>query len=164
MPLSTSPKLHKVEAMKVIEVLKKPAYFILALFSSILMLAIYVYAQLLGIVENLDVWIATITWLNGILLLIFIALFGITFSYQFFLWMQPKTCSLNKKFSGAGISGIGSFGLFFVSQCPACASLGTLLLPLSVAGFFAEFSWLINLFSIGLILFTLNYLGAFKNE
>ncbi|MEK6941241.1 MAG: hypothetical protein AABW85_00060 [archaeon] len=136
----------------------------LAFFSSILMLAVYVYTQLLGIIENLDVWIATITWLNGILLLIFITLFGVTFSYQVFLWRQPKTCSLNKKFSGAGASGIGTFGLFFVSQCPACASLGTLLLPISVAGFLSEFSWLLNLLSIGLLLFTLNYLGAFKKE
>jgi hypothetical protein len=37
-----------------------------------------------------------------------------------------------------------------------------LFLPLSVTAFFAHFGIYINIFSILLLLFTLNYLGAFK--
>lgn len=148
--------------MKLFEVLKKQNYFLLAVFSSILMLAVYIYTQLLGIIENIGVWLATIPLHNAVLLIIFTILFGVTSSYQVFLWRQPKTCSVNKKISTAGTGGIGTFGIFLVAQCPACASLSALFLPISVLAFFSEFSWLINLVSIGLLLFTLNYLGGFK--
>jgi len=49
-----------------------------------------------------------------------------------------------------------------VAQCPACASLGVLFLPVSVIGVMTQYSWLINLVGIGVLLFTVNYLGGFK--
>jgi hypothetical protein len=150
--------------MRLLHVLQIPSSQGVALLSAALMLVIYVYAQLLGIVENLDVWLATIPPLNLGIVLVFSALFGITFAYQYYLWKRPKTCSATKKISGAGTTGVGTFGIFLVAQCPACASIGTLFLPFSAISFLADYGWIFNLLGIGLLLFTLNYLGAFKNE
>ncbi len=150
--------------MKLLEVLKKHSYLALAVSSSIIFAIIYVYTQLLGIIENFGVWLATIPPENGFLFIVFSVLFGITLSFQVYNWGQPKTCALNKKVKGAGSSGIGIFAFFFVSQCPACASLGAIFLPLSVSVFLTQYSLLITLISIGLLLFTLNYLGAFREE
>ncbi|AJF59647.1 MAG: hypothetical protein QT03_C0001G0138 [archaeon GW2011_AR10] len=157
-----SPLAFKRENMKIVEVLKNPVHILLAVVSGIAMLGIYAYTQVLGIIGNLDIWLATIPWFNALTLVLFVALFGVTFSYQVYLWRQPKTCSLNQKISGAGASGAGTFGLFFVAQCPACASLGALFLPVSAVTILTQFSWLINILTIGLLVFTLNYLGAFK--
>lgn len=148
--------------MKLFEVLKKPKYIILTIVSTLIVSAIYIYTQVLGNVHNIDVWFATIPIYNAVLFSIFALLFGATFSFQVFNWFAPTTCTLNKKIGSAGTSGIGTTGLFLVAQCPACASLGSLFLPISAISFITEFSWLINLASIGLLLFTLNYLGAFK--
>lgn len=148
--------------MKLLEVLKKPKYLGLSVISTIIIAIVYIYTQVLGIIENLDIWFATIPWYNAILFVIFATLFGITFSFQVYNWFQPKTCSINKKISGAGGSGAGTIGLFLVAQCPACASLGALFLPVSALTFLTEFSWLVNLLSISLLVFVLNYLGAFK--
>ncbi len=148
--------------MKLIDVLKKPKYFSLAVISTIIITVIYIYTQVLGIIENIEIWFASIPFYNAILFVVFAVLFGITFSFQVFNWLQPKTCSINRKISGAGGSGAGTAGLFLVAQCPACASLGALFLPIGAISFLAEYGWAINLFSIGLLFFTLNYLGAFK--
>jgi len=150
--------------MKITSVLKKPDYLALAVISSIIFVIVYVYTQLLGIIENFGVWLATIPPENGFLFIIFSVLFGITFSFQIYNWRQPKTCSLNEKVKGASSSGVGTLALFFVSQCPACASLGALFIPLSIGVYITQFSLLINAISIGLLLFTLNYLGAFKKD
>ena len=148
--------------MNLAEVLKKPEYILLAFVSASITLVVYVYTQLLGIVQNLDVWLATIPWYNAFLLLVFIVLFVVAFSYQVFLWRQPKICSIKTKVKGTGTSSISMLGMFLVAQCPACASLGILFLPASAMFFLAQYSWLVNLISIALLLFTLNYLGAFK--
>ncbi|HZX34397.1 MAG TPA: hypothetical protein VFF09_03375, partial [archaeon] len=94
----------------------------------------------------------------------FAALFGAAFSFQAFLWLQPKLCSIEKRAGAAGGSGLGSMGLFFVAQCPACASLGALFLPVSAITVIAQYTALINAAGIALLLFTLNYLGAFQDE
>jgi hypothetical protein len=148
--------------MKLVKVLKKPRYFALAVLSSLSMLALYIYSQLLGALQNFDVWIKTIPWYNAVLLFVFTVFFGVTFSFQVFTWRQPKTCSATKKLSGTGTSSIGTIGLFFVSQCPACASFSALFLPVSAIIFLTQYSWLLTLGSIGLLVLALNYLGAFK--
>lgn len=150
--------------MRLLHVLQIPSSKGVAVLSAALMLVIYVYAQLLGIIGNFGVWLATIPLFNLGIVLIFSALFGITFAYQYYLWKKPKTCSTNQKMNGVGATGIGTFGIFLVAQCPACASLGTLFLPFSAVAFLADYGWAFNLLGIGLLLFTLNYLGAFKHE
>ena len=150
--------------MKLIKVLKKPKYLALAAVSAIIMAALYIYTQVLGIIENIDIWFSILPLHSAILFSVFLILFGITFSFQVYTWFQPKTCSIGRKVGGAGSSGAGTAGLFLIAQCPACASLGALFLPVSVLGFLAQYGWLITFFTIGLLLFTLNYLGAFKKE
>ena len=150
--------------MKIIEVIKKPRYFVLAVISSVVMAIIYAYSQVLGIAHNVDVWFASVPRINLIIYFIFSFLFGITFSFQVYTWLQPNVCSVSKKAKGAGIGGIGTLGLFLVAQCPACASLGILLLPLSAVTFIARYSIVINLIGMGMLLFTINYLGGFKKE
>jgi len=148
--------------MKLFNVLKQPQYFLIFIVSSMAFSAIYIYSQVLGIVENIILWITIIPWYNAILFVVFVALFGITLSFQIYNWRQPKTCSINQKRAGASVGGIASFVGLLVAQCPACASLGVLFLPFSAVTFLTEFSTALNLLSIGLLLFTINYLGGFK--
>lgn len=149
--------------MKVIQVLKQRKYFLIALISSLIFTGVYIYTQLLGIIQNIDIWLTVLPWYNAILFPILAILFGATLSYQIYIWKQPKkVCAINKKAKGVGLSSSASGVSFFVAQCPACASLGALFLPVSVMGVFTKFSWVINLVSIGLLLFVINYLGGFK--
>ena len=150
--------------MKIFNVLKKGRYLAIAVISTILLTGTYIYSQVLGIWQNIDLWFTVIPWYNALLFVIFTAMFGVTLSYQIYVWKQPKVCGIRQKIKGAGTSGVGTGALFLVAQCPACASLGALFLPFSVIGVFVKFSWLINLITIGLLLFTLRYLGAFKRE
>src|SRR3989344_4591156 len=97
--------------MKIIEVLKMKRYLTLAVFSSIVMSLIYVYTQVLGNIHNVDLWLTIIPWYNTILFTAFAILFGVTFSYQIYLWKQPKVCAIGTKAKGAGTSGLGTIGL-----------------------------------------------------
>lgn len=148
--------------MKIVEVLSTRKYFGIAMLSTILMVVIYVYTQVLGIIENIDVWIRFLPPLNGIMFGAFSLLFGVSMAYQIYLWKQPKICSVKTRIKGSGTSSLSTLGIFLVAQCPACASLGALFLPLSAITFINTWGWAINLLGIGLLLFTLNYLGAFK--
>jgi len=147
-----------------VKILRIPKYLALAIISSLAMSAIYIYTQVLGIIENIDLWFTVIPWYNAVLFTVFAALFGIALSFQVYNWRQPKVCPANTNVKGMGTSSGATFGLFFVAQCPACASLGALFLPVSVMGVLTQFGWLINLVGIGLLLFTINYLGGFKKS
>ena len=150
--------------MRILKVLQKPNYLVFAVVSSLVMSGIYIYTQVLGIIENIDLWLTVIPWYNAVLFVVFAALFGIALSFQVYNWRQPKVCPTNTKVKGIGTSSGATFGLFFVAQCPACASLGVLFLPVSVIGVLTQFGWLINLLGIGLLLFAINYLGGFKKS
>ncbi len=145
--------------MKIIEVLKIPRYLLIAVASALILAFVYIYTQVLGNLANLDIWITIIPPHNAVLFGIFTALFGITLSYQIYVRQQPKTCDIKKS---ATTGGAGTFITFLVAQCPACASIGALFLPVSIVSFFTVYSSWINLIGIGLLLFTLNYLGAFS--
>src|SRR3989344_2470351 len=139
--------------MKILNVLKNPKYFLIALVSSLVLAAVYIYSQVLGIWQNIDLWFKIIPLYNLILFLLCIIL-----SYQIYLWKQKRICNIKGVGSGTG----ATITTFLIAQCPACASLGALFLPLSVVSFFTEYSVYINLASIVLLLFTLRYLGAFR--
>ena len=145
-------------------VLGKPNYQLLAAVSATLMLVVYMLSQVLFVRENLDVWLANIPPVHGALLLVFVGVFGITFAYQVYLWRQPKMCSTSQKMGGGGVSGLGTIGIFFIAQCPACASLGAFFLPVATLSFIGQNTIWLNLLSIGLMVFTLHYLGAFLPE
>ncbi len=144
--------------MRIFEVFKSFKYTLIALLSSIVLALIYIYSQILGIWQNIGLWFAVIPWYNLILFLMFVLLFGITLSYQIYLWKQKRVCSIKSVGTGSG----ATLTTFLIAQCPACASLGALFLPLSVIGFFTKYSVYINFFSIILLLFTLRYSGAFR--
>lgn len=148
--------------MKIIEVMRNWRYLALAAISSLVFAYFYIYTQVLFNIANFDLWIFSIPWYNAILFLIFAALFGVALSYQVHLWRQPKVCAVGTKAKGAGAGGFATFFGFLVSQCPACASLGALFLPASAFVIFVQFSWILNLVSIGLLLFAINYLGGFR--
>lgn len=148
--------------MKLGRVLRQPFYAGVGILSSMLMLGLYVYTQVLGNLANVDIWLANVPRNHALFLGVFVILFGITFAYQVYLWRQPKACSTNKKIQGGSASGIGTLGIFLIAQCPACASLGALFLPVSAISFFSEYAVELNLLSIGLLLATLYHLGAFE--
>lgn len=144
------------------KVLCQPHYMALAILLMGAMLGLYIFTQVIGNLNNVDVWAANLQWQRAFLLGIFTILFGITMSYQIHLWFGKRTCSLQKKAKGTSVSGLSTFGLFLVAQCPACASLGVFFLPLSAVTFLGEHAEWLNILSIGLLLFTLHYLGAFE--
>lgn len=148
--------------MKIIRVLKEPKYLALAILSSLGMLALYAYSQVLGAVANLDLWISVMPWYNKILLPVFVVLFGMATAYQVHTWRQPKSCSLSAREGAIGANSAGTFGIFLVSQCPACSSIAALFLPFSATLLIATYGWLINLAGIAMVLFMINYLGGFK--
>lgn len=144
--------------MKLLNVLKIKKYLALAILLSVLMFSIYVYTQVLFIVENIDLWFSTVPLLNLILFIAFSGIFGMAMSYQVYLWKQPKTCSIKQSTPGAA----GTLMSFLVVQCPACASLGALFLPVSAIAVLTVLSVPITLLSISLLLFTIFRLGGFK--
>jgi len=144
--------------MKIIEVMKKPKYIAIAVIVSTIFSAIYVYTQVLGIIENIDVWFAAIPRINLALFWAFSTLLGITVSFQIWNWRENKICNV-KSVGGQSSAGILSL---FIAQCPACASLSALFLPASIGLFITQYSVFFDLLGIGLLLFTLNYLGGFK--
>jgi len=108
--------------MKVLKVIKQPKYLAIAIVSIILMTSLYLYSQVLGNIHNLDIWFDIIPWYNALLFTIFAILFGVTLSYQIYVWKQPKVCKVSDKVKGVGTSSAPTFGIFLVAQCPACAS------------------------------------------
>lgn len=148
--------------LEILKVLSKPRYALLAALSAASMAALYAYSQVLGVVENLDVWLGVMPWYNAVLFSAFVFLFGAATAYQVYLWRRPKSCSLSSSGGSIGANSGATFAVFMVAQCPACTSIGTLILPFSAVLFFAQFGWLINLLGIAMLLFTINYLGGFR--
>jgi|SRR3989338_5756876 len=150
--------------MKVISVVSQPLYAAIGIVSALLMSVVYLYSQVLGNLHNIDIWIKIIPWYNALLFVVFVVLFGMTISYQVYMWRQPKACSVAQKTKGAGASSAATIAAFFVAQCPACASLGAVLLPVGAVAFIAQAGTAINIISIALMLFTLHYLGGFRKK
>jgi len=148
--------------MKILEVLRIRQYFLIAAVSAVLFGLFYIYTQVLGILQNIDVWLSVTSPINMTLFIVISILFGTALSFQIYNWRQPKTCPIDMKAKGAGTSGSATVIGLFIAQCPACASLGALLLPASVLTFFVKYSTALNFVTIGLLLFTINYLGGFK--
>ena len=147
---------------KIWHVLRQPANAALAILLMAGILLVYVYSQVLGNLQNVDVWVGNLVWPRAALLGGFVLLFGVTMTYQIDLWRGPRTCSVQKQAKGTGASGLSTIGIFLVAQCPACASLGALFLPISVVSFFGQYAEWLNAVSIILMLFALHYLGAFE--
>jgi hypothetical protein len=148
--------------MKILDMLKIPKYLSLSIFLAVILFFIYAYIQIFGILENFTFWLEVSPWTYLISLVVFVVLFGISSSYQLYTIKRVKVCSVRKEMKGAGTSWFGAISFIFVASCPGCASLGLLLIPVSLVNVVTQYNWVINLFSIALLLFVLNYLGAFK--
>lgn len=150
--------------LHLIRTLSQPWYTFMAVVFAIGILLVYVYSQVLGNVQNVDVWVANLSETRAAMLIVFGILFGITLSYQISLWMGKRACPIHRQAKGTGASGLSTIGIFLVAQCPACASLGALFLPLSVVTLLGQYAEWLNIASILLMLFTLHYLGAFETS
>lgn len=139
--------------MRLIEMLKTPKYFALAVIATAIVL---VAEQFLSS--------GTAELSSSVLPVAFAALFGATLAFQIYIRLTPSqcTCDNSKKLKGLEASSAGTLGMLVAAQCPACTYVGVMLLPVSAAGFLSQYNWIISLLSIGLLLFALNYLGAFK--
>ncbi len=149
--------------MVLMRVVSQQKYAVLAVASAALMAVIYVYSQVLFIADNVSIWLSSAPLYNLFLFAVFAVLFGLTVSLQAYRWRQPKTCSA-KTGKSIAVASPATFLGFLVAQCPACASLAALLLPVSAASFFVQYNTVLNIVSIGMLLFSLNYLGAFRKE
>ena len=149
--------------MKIISILKKRNYAIIAIVSAISMALIYPYLQvaLNGGFYNYFFWFEIIlnqSILNFILYLLFSILFGLVVSLNIYNW-KNKTCSIR---GSTGSLGLGSILAIFTSQCSACVSLATLFLPLSAISLLVKYNTFFNLISIGILLFSIYLVGGFK--
>jgi len=147
--------------MIIADVMRTRRYFSVAVVAALLFAAVYIYAHLLGIVGNIDVWIMSMPLLNRLFFVAFSALFGITISFQIYTWRQPKVCVTKKS---VGASGAATFIGMFVAQCPACASLGALLLPAGAAAFVVHNGIWLNAIAAALLLFTIFHLGGLRSN
>ncbi|MBI4018623.1 MAG: hypothetical protein HY364_00030 [Candidatus Aenigmarchaeota archaeon] len=145
--------------MRLLKALVIPKYFGIFVLSFISFVAIYVYFQVIGILENFLFWFMVTPPLNLAIFLAFALLLGAAISYQAYLRSLPKTCPLKE--SAAATSSLGIVGLF-ISACPACASLGIFILPASALAFIANYGIFLNLIGIISLIYLLNYLGGLK--
>jgi hypothetical protein len=148
--------------MRLFDALKQPTYLLLSVGISITFMFAYIYLQIQGIMENFFFWFTTVPYLNLAVFMTFTLIMGAAFSYQVYLRKNPKMCAIDITKSTGATSSLG-FASFFISACPACASLGLFLLPASALAFIASYGVYINLLGIGMLLFVIYYLGGFKN-
>ncbi|HLD83566.1 MAG TPA: hypothetical protein VI979_01780 [archaeon] len=144
--------------MKLLKALAAPKYFGIFLLSFISFVAVYVYFQVIGILENFLFWFMVTPPLNLAVFLAFSLLLAAAISYQAYTRSLPKACSLKESATATSSLGIASM---FVSACPACASLGIFLLPASALAFIANYGIYLNLAGIAALVFVINYLGGF---
>jgi hypothetical protein len=149
--------------MKVIQVLKKKKYGLIALVGTILMLIVYPFLQVLlnGGFHNYFFWFELILKeapLNFVLYIIFSGLFGVVTSLNIYNW-KHRTCDIK---GSAGTGGIGTILAIFTSQCSACFSLATVFLPTVAVGALVVYNTLFNLISVGLMVVAIHLLGGFK--
>jgi len=151
--------------MKLIEILKIRKYGIISLASAVAMLLVYPYLQvaLNGGIYNYFFWFEVIvseSVLNLILYVIFSALFGMVVGLNAYNW-KNRTCSLK---GSAGTSGLGGMLAIFTSQCSACLSLASLVLPTVAVGALTLYNTAFNFLSISILVIAIYLLGGFRKE
>ncbi len=153
--------------MRVLNILKNKRYLALAIVSGLIMVIVFplLQVQATGGLQNLDLWFEVIPPLNLALVVVFSVLFGLLLSFQVYNF-KSKICSVQKKAASATGGGFAAFLGILVPACPACISIVTLILPvslgISVAGFFMKYSSLLLSGSIALLLLGIYLLGGFK--
>jgi hypothetical protein len=149
--------------MKIMKILKIREYLLIAIISSLAIGLFYPYLQVVlnGGFYNYFFWFEAIlneSILNFILYLAFSALFGVVVSLSVYNW-KNKTCSIK---GSVGSGGFGSLLALFTSQCSACLSLASLILPISAVGALTIYNTVFNFISVGLLVIAVHLLGGFK--
>ena len=153
--------------MRILNILHGKKYLAIAIASFVGLLLVYIGTQLwaVGGVQNLGVWFQVIPKINLALLVISSALFGVLVSLQIYNF-RTKTCSIRSKAIGTSTGGAAAIMTLLVPSCPACLSLATIILPaagaISAGQFLVKYNTLLLLLGIGLLMFALVLLGAFK--
>lgn len=149
--------------MKIFSMIKTSKYGAVALISSVLMLLIYPFLQVVlnGGFYNYFFWFEMIlsqSVLNFVLYLLFSGLFGIVVSLVYHNY-RKGTCNVRR---GAGSGGAGSLLAILIPQCSACLSLAVLFLPIGAVAMFGTYSTVLNLISLGLLVLSIHLLGGFE--
>ena len=107
-----------------------------------------------------DIWFTDIAQkpLSSIPYVVFSVLFGTFIALYLYSKNKCIDCKPGTK-AGFGGSTLG----FVLGVCPACFSFVGFLLPLSGSIFLTTYSPLFMLAAIGIILFSINKMGGFKN-
>ncbi len=153
--------------VKILKVLRKRNYTLLALFSSITVLLIYPAIQVYttGGLQNYNVWFEAIPIFNLTVFILFGILFGPLLALQIYN-RKNATCSLEKRRIGASSGGVGALIAFFVPACPACLSIATFILPtasaLSFTQFISKYGVYLLIVSVGLMILGIYLQDGFK--
>ncbi len=150
--------------MKLLEVLKSRNYAYIALISSLGMALIYPYLQvaLNGGIYNYLFWFENIlstSILNFILYLIFSLLFGVSVSFSIYSW-KNRACNIKAISSGS----FGGTLAVLTSQCSACISLASFILPATAVTALALYNTMFNFVSISAILLAIHLMGGFRKS
>ena len=149
--------------MKIFEVLGIKKYLAIFIISTAFMFFFYSFVQVLGIIQNIDLFFINLPPLNFVLFLIFTILFGMNLSL-FVYNRSRKVCEYNKK-KVLGSSSLGTFFSFFVGVCPACTGFAVLLgIPLSLTTFLIQFNILFFSIIIGVLLLSIYLSDGFKKS
>jgi len=148
-----------MKQLKILKLLTNGKYILIALIASIIMLVVYPVIQTLpqGL-NNLDLWFKIIPPFNFVLYVLFSLIFGILLSLQIFNFYETRSCGIKSTSSGL----FGIVGGFIVTQCPACLSLASFILPLGATSFLVTYNVYFMLGSLFLMVLGIYFLGGFK--
>lgn len=147
------------------DVLNTRKYRLIAFLSSVGMLLLYPYIQVIlnGGLYNYFFWFEVIleqSLLNFALYIAFSILFGIVMSMIIYSW-KNRTCGLK---GSVGSGGVGSTLAVLTSQCSACISLASLFLPIGAVATFAVYNTALNFVSIGALLLAIYLMKGFSGK
>lgn len=146
----------------VLQALKEPKYFGLAVFFAFFIWFLYPFLQvLLQGLNNFWFWFTLLTPLGWFLYLFYGILFGATLS--FFIWQRAKKiCPVSRTVRGGVFGVIGGFLGTVTPLCPACLSWVILFLPVSLVPSLLKYNVEIMGLSVILLFLALWTLGGFK--
>jgi hypothetical protein len=148
----------------VLQALKEPKYFVLAVVFGLLIMAFYAFLQVLpqGL-NNFWFWFTLLNPFTWFLYLLYGILFGVTLS--FFIWQRAKKIFSVRKIGRVGF--LGAFGCFLgttAPMCLACTPWVTLFLPISVVLPLLRYQVEILVLSVFLLFLALWFLGGFQKQ
>ena len=154
--------MKKANILRIVHmVLSKRKYFVIALFSALVMLSLYItsfYFIIPGILTDIGMAKSVLSnsFLQVILIILLTILFGIWIAMQFYLWKEIKTNGV-QPIVEAGGSIISGFlgGLGALGGCPACLVIIAAVIGSTATTFIFEYRTPILLLAIALIILSI---------